>query len=746
MTKQAATLHWPKDWLNLQALLGRESIWLRPESKATDTRCGLRLVSKYSLLFLLGISTWIPILVINFYYWVSNLTVSYAIYPNFLSEPLRLSFYAAFFICNYVLIDQVLRRIEKWDVIDLLWKLVVIGISCISLVFLFEIIESYMETDALYAQVKSLSVSVKLYALLIFCLSTLFIYRKLILYQKNKRKVVSWRIMEVVFVLGIVRLFIGAEPSLSFMGGTNLDEPSQLETIYNRILIPVFIGASLLLSANVNWSAYLNFNQKLRSLFLIIIIVLLFVAFFQQFPFDALPHSSDFGELLTKRYLILGLFFLFPVIYTLISGLVLIFNLPTSSVFEQRSSELATIQRINQSIQSNLDSEEILRTLLDASLLTSNATGGWIELYGDSEGKTDLLVSYSKNVEMAEIEELRRRDNITRAVLDSGKHIHIRNIRNHKHVRFARTRIRSLLALPIMTSRKPVGVIYLLNELAGSFEDATVLMLVGLTEQSGISIENAELVARSIDLEVYREQLRMAKTFQKQILPQALPGTDQIEFFVMSQEVDEIGGDFYDVTQNGQTYKIAIGDVSGKGTTAAFYMAETKGIFQALTQLDMGVRDVILTANKALSKCLRKGSFMTLTYLQIDMERKELELLRAGHCETLYYDSQQDALRILSKGGPGLGIVRNDSFANYIGEPEKIALHPGDLIILFTDGIIEARNSTMEEFTFERLQEIVQRLRRTDSRLIVETLVSQVKAFTGGKIEDDYSILVIKFL
>lgn len=110
MTKQAATLHWPKDWLNLQALFGRESIWLRPESKATDTRCGLRLVSKYSLLFLLGISTWIPILVINFYYWVSNLTVSYAIYPNFLSEPLRLSFYAAFFICNYVLIDQVLRR------------------------------------------------------------------------------------------------------------------------------------------------------------------------------------------------------------------------------------------------------------------------------------------------------------------------------------------------------------------------------------------------------------------------------------------------------------------------------------------------------------------------------------------------------------------------------------------------------------------------------------------------------------
>jgi sigma-B regulation protein RsbU (phosphoserine phosphatase) len=712
----------------------------------------LRIVSKYSLLFLLGISTWIPLLIINFYYWVSNLTVSYAIYPKFLTEPLRLAFYAAFFICNYILIDQVLRRIEKWDVIDLLWKLVVIGISTISVIFLCEIIEDYMETDALFAQVKALSVSIKLYALLIFCLSTLFIYRKLILYQKNKRKVISWHIMQVVFLLGLVRLFLSSEPQLVFGGGPLIDEPTQLEAIYTKILIPVFFAASLLLSANVNWSAYLNFNQKLRSLFLILIIVLLYIAFYQKFPYDALPNydnlpeNESFGELLKKRYLILALFFMFPIIYTLISGLVLIFNLPTSSVFEQRSSELATIQRINQSIQSNLDSEEILRTLLDASLLTSNATGGWIEIYGEDQRPGDLTVTYSKNVEMSEIEELRRRDNITRAVIESGKYVHIKNIRSHKHFRFARTRIRSLLALPIMTTRKPVGVIYLLNELAGSFEEATVQSLVGLTEQSGISIENAELVARSIDLEVYREQLKIAKTFQKQILPQALPGTDKIEFFIMSQEADEIGGDFYDVTQHGHYYKIAIGDVSGKGTTAAFYMAETKGIFQALTQLDMGVRDFIINANKALGKCLRKGSFMTLTYVQIDMDRNEIELLRAGHCETLYYDSQTDNLLILSQGGPGLGIVRNDSFGNLVGQPEKITPHPGDLLILYTDGIIEARNEKMEEFSFGRLMDIVKRLRKTDSRLIVETLVSQVKAFTGGKIEDDYSILVIKFL
>ena len=251
---------------------------------------------------------------------------------------------------------------------------------------------------------------------------------------------------------------------------------------------------------------------------------------------------------------------------------------------------------------------------------------------------------------------------------------------------------------------------------------------------------------QSIDLEIYREQLKIAKTFQKQILPQALPGTDRIEFFVMSQEVDEIGGDFYDVTQMGNTYKIAVGDVSGKGTTAAFYMAETKGIFQALTQLDMGVRDFVLTANQALSRCLRRGSFMTMTYAHIDMDKSQIELMRAGHCQTLYYNSAEDKLLSLESGGPGLAIIRNDSFGNYIPEPERIHFKPGDLMILFTDGIIEAKNPEREEFSFERLEEIVFRLRKTDSRLIAETLVQQVKAFTGGIIDDDYSILVIKFL
>jgi phosphoserine phosphatase RsbU/P len=94
----------------------------------------------------------------------------------------------------------------------------------------------------------------------------------------------------------------------------------------------------------------------------------------------------------------------------------------------------------------------------------------------------------------------------------------------------------------------------------------------------------------------------------------------------------------------------------------------------------------------------------------------------------------------------GLGIVRDAKFASFVPEPERIYVGHGDLIILFTDGIVEARNAAREEFGLEALKQIVYEYRRTDSRLIAEALLHRVREFSGGKLEDDYSLLVIKFI
>lgn len=692
----------------------------------------MKFFSKYTLFILLGVASWAPIVIINFNFWFTKTYYGSGVFGPELPTYLRMSYYAFFILANAIMVEQIQRRVEKFDVIDLLWKLLVIGISGISLIFLVQIVGDYMGSNkGDIALVASVSSSIGIYGMLLFSLSTIFIYRKLIMYQKNIRKVISWRLFILILFLGIARLLIPND-----WGIAGLMYP---------VLIPGFLIVTLLLSANVNWTAYLNFNQKLKSLFLIFVIVLLFVAFYIKFPFASLAGTERIKDVFVGEFIIFGFLFVFPLIYTLISGLVLLFNLPTSSVFEQRSSEITTLQRINQSIQSNLKVADVLTTLMDASLLTSNATGGWIELIPESGDQSLVEVSYTKNISREEIDTLREKESFTKRVIKDKKHLHIKNIRKLKALRFTRSRIRSLLILPIFAKEVPVGVVYLTNELANSFEEATITTLSGLTEQAGLAIENADLVRQSIDFERYMEQVKIARQVQEQILPPSLPGSEHISFHVMSQDAEEIGGDFYDVHHKDGLYKIALGDVSGKGTEAAFYMAETKGIFQALTHLDLSVRDFIVTSNKAISKCFNRGNFMTLTYLHIYMDRREIELLRAGHCPTLRYDSQNDVLHSHEAGGPGLGIIRSDTFGNFMGEPETIGFNPGDLLILFTDGILEARDDKQEEFGIEKVKQIVTELRKAESKAIAEALLEEVMKFSGGAIDDDYTILVIKF-
>ena len=700
----------------------------------------MKATGKYIFLITLSVLSWIAFVAISIYQ-----------RPGFsggiilLPYPINVLSIGLFVATTSLMVQQFVRSIEKWDVIDLLWKLLVIGVSGISLTFLMQIITIYIgkEIPVLAVKVKMVYFGVALYAFMIFISSAIFFFRKLIFYQKNKRKVFLWRAFEISLLLAFLVLF----------------EPEWLPYGYavRSALLPTFLIISFFLSANVNWSAYLNFNQKLRSLFLIAVIIVLFIAYSYAFPFEILPPYLVKGviqdvpnpfKMLTSKYILLGLLYMFPLMYVLFSVLVLIFNLPTSSVFEQRSSELASFQRIHQTVQrAKLDYAQILNTLLDASMLTSNSTAGWITIRDDKilEHMEETLKHDTLSEE--EIIALQKPVDLTDKVTEENKFYLVKNLRKHRLYKGLRLKYKTMLVIPVVTEAKKIGAIFLVQELSNTFEEETILSLVALAEQSAIAIENAELVTQSIRLERYMEQVKIAKQVQEQILPTTLPDNDQIEFHAVSQDAEEIGGDYYDVAQiNDHLYRVALGDVSGKGTTAAFYMAETKGIFQSLTQLDLSVREFILHTNKALSRCFQPGFFMTLTYLQINLQKKELELLRAGHCQTLFYDSASDKLEIWEDGCPGLAMIRNDAYDGFVPEARKRFFNSGDFVVLFTDGIIEAKNEENEQFGIERLADLVTSYRSLGGKDLAEQLLVKVKNFTGGILDDDYTILVIKFL
>lgn len=633
--------------------------------------------------------------------------------------------YTAFLLTNALFFDRLFNDIEKLHVTTMLWRQFMTGMGGVATVMLVTFANIYsraLASRGIHEVLTALYHSLSFYATVVFFLSATFIFRRFILYPRTRRKVLAWQVM------------------LGFLGLGLLLQVFTDDSIVLVVIYMLFLILSLILSANVRWISYLNFNQKLRALGLFTLLTLVIATYL--IAAVRLPEQLGIGYARVVTPVFLLFVVSFTLCYSLISILVLFFNLPTSSLFERESVEIVSFNKINQAIQSNLDFSDIINTLLDASLMASNARAGWIEMIDDHG--TEVRVS--KRISPNEIHSLTDKQELTHKVIQDQKPMLIRNIRKLRSFRDTNSRYRCMLVVPIISSSKAYGAVYVVNELANSMEDVTVSSLTSFAEQTGIALENAQLIKNSIEVERYREQLKIAQEVQQKLLPQSLPSDQAIEFVARSENAYEVGGDYFDVVRpRPGLYRVAVGDVSGKGTTAAFYMAEIKGIFHALAQLDLSPREFVTTANQALSECMQPGFFMTLTYLQIDTTLRQVQMIRAGHCPTLYYQADCQKVSMLRNGTLGLGIVRNASYNRYLREVDTFTYQPGDVMVLYTDGINEARSTDGEEFGYERLQTVIEQHYQQGAEQMADAVVSSVKDFASSDLQDDYTVLIIRF-
>ena len=622
--------------------------------------------------------------------------------------------------------ERLFLNIEKLNVTTLLWRQFITGMGGIAVVMMVTFANRASSTllaPGIHRYLQAIYFSLVLLALSVFFLSALFIYRRFILYPRTKRKILLWRVFMGFLALGFV-----------------------FQVYPMGIVVPIsyipFLILSLILAANVRWIPYLNFNQKLRALGLLALIALVITTFLIagiRLPVQLGFIIDNFIRLDFLLYTIL-----FTIIYTLVAILVLFFNLPTSSLFEKESVEIVSFTKINQAVQSNLDFTDLTNTLLDASLMASNARAGWVEMI--PEGGSEPEITLTKRIPQSEVSRISEGQDFTHKLLKDQKPLLVRNLKKLKNFQGGQLRYRSLLGIPIISSSKSYGAVFVVSELSNAFEDEAIKSIRSFAEQTGIALENAKLINDSIEVERYQEQLKIARRVQKELLPQSLPKSDQVHFAARSENAQEVGGDYFDVvTYSPGKYRVAIGDVSGKGTTAAFYMAETKGIFHALARLDLHPCEFMAIANQALSECMQPGFFMTLTYLHIDESLQQVELLRAGHCPAFFYQSETGQIQELRNGSLGLGIVRSSKFADFLKSPDVIQYKAGDILLLYTDGINEARDQAGEEFGYERIKQILANNQSGSPENLAETLVQSAQNFAQHELSDDYTVLAIKF-
>ena len=277
-----------------------------------------------------------------------------------------------------------------------------------------------------------------------------------------------------------------------------------------------------------------------------------------------------------------------------------------------------------------------------------------------------------------------------------------------------------------------------LGELAGSFNQMTG------------SIETLLLTAA--EKKRLEEELRIARQIQMSLLPRGnldIPGLGITALCVPAREV---GGDYYDFFPLGPgRLGVLIADVAGKGTSAALYMAELKGLIMALSQTYQSPRQLLIEANRILSDNLDTRSFITMTYAVIDLVSGVMTYARAGHTPLIYMagpaSGREPAAQVLIPSGMVLGLRIDGAMEkfNELLEEKEISLQRGDVMVFYTDGITEAMNADNDLFGDSRLSRIVEEHGHLDSDELRERILREIETFVGSADQhDDMTMILIK--
>ena len=277
-----------------------------------------------------------------------------------------------------------------------------------------------------------------------------------------------------------------------------------------------------------------------------------------------------------------------------------------------------------------------------------------------------------------------------------------------------------------------------LGELAGSFNSMTA------------SIE--DLLRQAAEKKRLEEELRIAHEIQMSLLPQGPLVMAGLSVTALCVPAREVGGDYYDfLPLDGQRVGVLIADVSGKGTSAALYMAELKGLVLSLSEIHTSPRALLIAANRIIAHHLDARSFITMTYAVIDLRARTMTYARAGHTPLIYVPGTcagdgPPQVQILAPDGMvvGLKLDNGEMFARHLVE-ETIPLQPGDLYVFFTDGISEAMNGHDDLFGETRLGQLAETHARLPSDQLRERVLREIAAFVGDAPQhDDMTMILLK--
>lgn len=300
-----------------------------------------------------------------------------------------------------------------------------------------------------------------------------------------------------------------------------------------------------------------------------------------------------------------------------------------------------------------------------------------------------------------------------------------------------------MLAVPMKTQNEVKGLLLVgekMNKKPFTAEEQNFLEALGGTAMT--ALENARLFHEELEKKRLEDELNLARTIQKGLLPQELPIIDGFDITGMSVSSKQIGGDYYDVIPLGNNeWMLVIADVSGKGTPAALLMANTQAALRALAPLELSLPSMVSRINDLLFANTSADKFVTFFCGKLNTSKQTFTFCNAGHNPPLVRRADGSVERLM-EGGLILGIM--ETIVPY--EERTISFACGDVLLCYTDGVSEALNEQHEEYTEERLEVALNSSAQEGTALeIVEAITRDVQSHAGiAPQSDDITMLVLR--
>lgn len=403
----------------------------------------------------------------------------------------------------------------------------------------------------------------------------------------------------------------------------------------------------------------------------------------------------------------------------------------SNNILKRRVHNLYSLNNLSRNVLSIFDLDKIVDIILDAYFILTAAKRMTIYLWEDNvlvNKKVKGALKFRENLEV-DVEKFKN--------FSSKDYV---NLYNEFSSNFIVLSDEEIIVTPLVINEIELGVIYIIENKVNLLELERE-MISALSIQASIAIYNSFNHERLIVNERISGELELASNMQKRILPESINKLDGLEIITYFEPAKEIGGDYYDYFIRNNIFSINIADVSGKGVPAAFLMALSRSVLKTVYNITTeGPAQELNLFNQIIYEDISEDMFITMMNTKYDMSTRKFTISNAGHNPLIIYRKSTDILETISVKGVAIGFLKD-----YKYKEKEIFLEEGDIVFMYTDGVIEAESENKELFGIERLKEVILENKNKNLEEIKIAVLNSIDKFVGNNEQvDDITFVIMK--